>query len=588
MFKIKSIKAVTENSEVSSIDFEDGLNIICGPSNTGKSLILECIDFAFGREDAIDPSLKIKEVCMNLTTDGGEVTITRNATKGKTPVTVISTDPEIPSGTFTQNGKVTTSSVFLRLLGITEKAKIISTKKWKTVNLSFRNLINTFMLQEDDIRNKKSALLPNELVQYTQAKSGLLYLLTGETYVGELKETEEEKKNRKKVLAKYFEDQIATLQKEIEAMEKEIDGDENIDDTPIDSLNKETELVSKEINSLLQTVNELNNKLLSLDNQIAEDSNLLEKYEILLSQYQSDIRRMQLIIDGEANMGESQEKVVCPFCNNEMNLEHNESCSDAAEAEIQKILLKIKDLSKAKDELTAELDKLSKDKEEFASQKDKDSKRMEELKPALNDLNNEIKEYRNKVLKITKLNEKRDLLQSYIAKQGANEQEKTSVEDFDQNKLFDGDFVNQLSTRLAEILKTSKFENFNNASFDINQFDAVVNNKAKRYEGEGFRGFINSCLTLAFNEYLLEKGLFKSGVLVLDSPVLSLKEVDGKPVGETMAAGLFSRFVKKAAGLQLIIIENTIPEIDYKNANVIKFTRDPEQGRYGFIRNYKD
>lgn len=60
------------------------------------------------------------------------------------------------------------------------------------------------MLQEDDIRNKKSALLPNQPNLFTQTKSVLLYLLTGQNYVGELKETEDEKKSQKESSRKIF------------------------------------------------------------------------------------------------------------------------------------------------------------------------------------------------------------------------------------------------------------------------------------------------------------------------------------------------------------------------------------------------
>lgn len=30
------------------IDFRPGLNFILGPSNTGKSLVMDCLDYAFG------------------------------------------------------------------------------------------------------------------------------------------------------------------------------------------------------------------------------------------------------------------------------------------------------------------------------------------------------------------------------------------------------------------------------------------------------------------------------------------------------------------------------------------------------------
>lgn len=48
MFYIKRITLVTGNGIQSSVEFDAGLNIIYGESNTGKSLIVDCIDYMFG------------------------------------------------------------------------------------------------------------------------------------------------------------------------------------------------------------------------------------------------------------------------------------------------------------------------------------------------------------------------------------------------------------------------------------------------------------------------------------------------------------------------------------------------------------
>lgn len=47
-FYISKIE-ISSNEEIASIvEFRSGLNIITGPSNTGKSLIYKCIDFCLG------------------------------------------------------------------------------------------------------------------------------------------------------------------------------------------------------------------------------------------------------------------------------------------------------------------------------------------------------------------------------------------------------------------------------------------------------------------------------------------------------------------------------------------------------------
>ena len=38
----------------SVVEFKNGVNIICGPSNTGKTYIIKCLDYMFGSEDPPD------------------------------------------------------------------------------------------------------------------------------------------------------------------------------------------------------------------------------------------------------------------------------------------------------------------------------------------------------------------------------------------------------------------------------------------------------------------------------------------------------------------------------------------------------
>lgn len=225
------------------------------------------------------------------------------------------------------------------------------------------------------------------------------------------------KKARKKVLEKYFSDQIEALEKEIENLEKEVGEETNIESTPIDVMDVQISSLNNKINKLIEDKTSKKVELGKIDDRLVEDNNLLGKYDILLSQYESDIRRMQLLIDGEAN-AESPERTVCPFCNSEMELDHNQSCSDAAEAEIGKILLKIKDLNEARDDLEKEIAQLSETRRTIADDIAEAEKEINELKPTLNDLNSEIRKYRDSVLKFCKLNEKREIQASCQNRRG--------------------------------------------------------------------------------------------------------------------------------------------------------------------------
>ena len=75
---------------------------------------------------------------------------------------------------------------------------------------------------------------------------------------------------------------------------------------------------------------------------------------------------------------------------------------------------------------------------------------------------------------------------------------------------------------------------------------------------------------------------------MLDSPILSLKEKETKKPSETMRSTLFENIVGNQKEIQTIVVENEIPNIDYKNANIIHFTKEKDNGRYGFLLDITD
>lgn len=55
-----------------------------------------------------------------------------------------------------------------------------------------------------------------------------------------------------------------------------------------------------------------------------------------------------------------------------------------------------------------------------------------------------------------------------------------------------------------------------------------------------------------------------------------------------MRNALFENIVEHHDGMQIIVIENEIPAIDYKNTNIIHFTKNKNNGRYGFLLDVSD
>jgi len=56
-FKVNKLILTGESVESKSVTFKKGLNVLVGPSNTGKTYVFQCIDFVLGRSK---PPKKLK------------------------------------------------------------------------------------------------------------------------------------------------------------------------------------------------------------------------------------------------------------------------------------------------------------------------------------------------------------------------------------------------------------------------------------------------------------------------------------------------------------------------------------------------
>lgn len=96
-FYIKSVTAKGSGKKDSTVDLRPGLNIIRGRSNTGKTVIIKCIDFCFGSKlKPFDDSFGYTTIEMKLHTGKGDITISRSL--GKNQVDVVTDVPGFESG----------------------------------------------------------------------------------------------------------------------------------------------------------------------------------------------------------------------------------------------------------------------------------------------------------------------------------------------------------------------------------------------------------------------------------------------------------------------------------------------------------
>lgn len=159
---------------------------------------------------------------------------------------------------------------------------------------------------------------------------------------------------------------------------------------------------------------------------------------------------------------------------------------------------------------------------------------------------------------------------------------------FKVKDYFDYSFVSEFGKWIKLFLEDCKYPNLTSLIFDKATMDIVLNGKKKSANGKGYNAYLNSAVAIVLSRYMQKHAHYAPGLILLDSPILSLKEIDTQKPSQSMRNGLFENIASTSEGIQTIVIENEIPEIDYSNVNLIHFTKNANTGRYGFLIDVMD
>lgn len=598
MFYIKRITLVTGNGLQSYVEFNAGLNIIYGESNTGKSLIVDCIDYMFGAsEHRFDPKLDLKEIRILLDVEGYSLTMTRKI--DSTDFEVSSSVPGIDSDTYkTGKAKKSISNVWLHLMGIENEVQIIQTLAGKSQRLTLRTFHHALLIDEQRVQAVNSVLSSGigfSKKVSTPVMSALLYFATGNNYLP--KESGKDKairKERKDAVKKFVDRSMSKL------AEKKISELQNLSKESPAEIQQKMDQVLNAIGAAEGALEEATNrsraiadKIIEVDSQIAECRVLRNRNASLQTQYDSDIKRLTFIVEGDIHGEDIPKLDHCPFCNGELPKGKEESCMAAAVAEVSKIEAQIKDLRSVQESIAVEMKELTSARSVLVEQRRQiDTRIRAELRPQISELRAHLADY---TLALNQYKAK-ELIESFsnvlVSELRVTEEEESVVVNVNVPHKFNEVFEDKLNAILKNLLEECNYQNFTGARFDSDDYDVVVNGHLKKSQGKGFRAFLNTILAIAVQICLEEYNNYQPGLLVVDSPILSLKEkedhIGEEHTSETMKTGLFKYLLSHQDKRQTIIIENEIPKLDYSSAHLEEFTKDENRGRYGLITGYRD
>ena len=593
-FYIEKIIVTGSGKTDSIIELSKGVNIIYGPSNTGKTYIVKCIDYMFGSErEPIDISTGYQYIKIIVRTQCGTITMSRKI--GENKIEVSSNDNNVPSGKYATkasrtNYDKTINSVWLSLIGINDLHLVISNENYKKQILSWRTFSHMFMLTETKIISEYSAILSGRDTSNTAVIASLIFLLSGQDFAEtETKDAKEIKEAKKNAVKAYINKELFRLSERNQELLAQLKENPNIDiAVEIEKIMAEISTNEKRINSSIEENQKILAQLYEKNENLSECNVLLNRYDELTTQYDADLKRLNFIVDGEANLNASF-STHCPFCDGEVVVKKNQNYIDAAKSDYKKIKLQAKDLESASKELRSE--KLSLEQEIgtlMAKKKSIEELIEKELKPQVFNLKEKLSTYKDAIECQKEIDILKKLSEQNTADMIENDTDEESELKFKVKEHLDYSFINELSNGIKSFLENCNYDNLLSVIFDKADMDIVINGKKKSSNGKGYNAYFNSVVAIVLSRYMESKAKYSPDFLVLDSPILSLKEKETKKPSETMRNTLFENIVDNQKGIQTIVIENEIPEINYKDANIIHFTKEKNNGRYGFLLDVAD
>lgn len=597
--------------EPASVSFGPGLNVIYGPSNTGKSSILDAIDFMLGRDRALKEipehdSYEIIFLGIRIS-DGEELTLARSLKGADLRVFPgihysLPTDIE-PRLLRLKRPTKKIESLPNFLLGKLELAHkfLRRNARDETESLTLRNFAPLFLINETSIQKETSPYISTQFTKQTVERSLLRFLLTG-VDDSALIPAEKEKQTlsrqaRLNLLSELIEDQESAIfdvsngsveRNEIEEQQSRLTATLEAESSSLQS-------TEAEYRTQVAARNQLRQEIDSAETRLSEIQEMTARFELLNEQYSSDISRLENIVES-GSLFVAFPSGVCPLCGAPGEAEHvDPSCDGDAEAvvaaantEIGKIETLRADLSDVLIKLRIEASELSSAVPQTRIELGLYERRIEVISPQVTEQRlrySEVINQKSFVDRTLGLFEDLDRLES---KRREIEEEAPDT-DFEKepSSSLPTKSLHDLSQAVSSLLLDWGLRAAEHVHYDKETDDFVIGGKPRTSNGKGHRALTHAAATLALLKYTEQKRLPFPGFVILDSPLLAYEEpeLDQDHIADSDINLRFFKSLESWDTRQTIIIENkkSIPSEYSRGEQVIQFTKSDSSGRYGFF-----
>lgn len=616
--RLRHLVFLGDKKKPAAVSFGAGLNVIYGASETGKSFIVEALDFMLGGGQGlrdIGERIGYDRILLGLESIGGEQFTIQRSTEGGNFLLYPGLHEAVPGADVqateladqhSEKSSGNLSTFLLTHCGLAGK-RVRKNSRGETNSLSFRYLARLVIVDENEIMAQRSPLSDGNPTADTPNFATFKVLLTGvddSALVSRMANTPEDQSReaQMELLDKLVDDYRDRL-KELTKDPKDLGGQlERIDA----SLNEHAFLLStteSDYRELSSQRRDLRKRAEEGRDRRAEIGGLLERFTLLKDHYVSDMARLRGIEEG-GTLFEILGKGPCPLCGAEP--EHQQRGGTQCDGDVAAVvgaarseLAKIEILH---NELAETIDGLSREAAGF-------DRRLPQLEQQLDEVSRQIDR-----MVSPKLTTLRATYAEFADKRGAVREAITlqqTIEDIERRRLelekldddkkpstvSDGDLpvtvADEFAQKVEAILKEWHFPEAERVHFDPKKRDLIIAGKLRSARGKGLRAITHAAFTIGLLEYCRSKGNPHPGFVILDSPLLAYREPKGDDdrsdeekvlAGTDLSEQFYSNLAASQNDRQIIVIENRDPSTAVRDLpQSIFFSKNPARGRYGFF-----
>lgn len=592
-----------------TVQFRRGLNVIVGASDTGKTFVVETIDFMLGGSAELRELRERrgyeKIVMVFGLSDDSLYTVQRSVDGGgylwavgdHSELRTDSSDPISQAHSATNDNNL--SMRILRLLNLVGK-RLRKNKEAETVSFTLRHLAFLSIIRETRIIEPLSPVLSPNMVARPVERAAFKFCLTGvdDSSLVAVRKAMDEQSHivaKREALASVVESRRAALvdprdldyaRDNLERIEKQIA-----------AIGDDAAGYEREYADMSARYQRLRRFLEVAARRSREIDGLLSRFTLLDDHYTSDVLRLTGIAEAAATFS-ALHPGPCPFCGAPPDAQrHDEGCdvdpktiSDAAAAEIQRITVLRSGLAETQQRLTAELQEVTAREERAeAARKATDSlmetssAALRERRRGVSDLQRDAQQLRLKLRDV-------DILAQLEKELEALNQEVVEAQEAmaaDTGTKFPPADTSAFAEALEKTLIAWDYPDTGRVTWEDAKADVIIGGRRRGDQGKGLRAITCSAFILTLRNWCVSQGRPHMGFVALDSPLLAYWKPEGKQddlTGTKVDENFYEWLLRIPDDHQTLIIENRpVPIWVEARANVIHFTKNPVEGRYGLF-----